>query len=404
MDILEILIIVSFFLMPVSEIFRIPLTSDLVVNPLDFVVGMLATVYFILLIVHKRRVPEKKIFISIFAFPLFGIASLLINSFWLNSSQFSVAFLYGLRLFSYTTLYFVALQLSNQAKRRVVISFFLVGFLILLFGYLQYFLYSNLLNLLYLGWDIHMYRMFSFFLDPNFAGAFFVVYVFFLSTCLVNALKQKKRNRIAFLTIILCFTLFAVFLTYSRSAILMFIVSSSVFLFFVKKKKFLFALFGLIGIVFIISSSKFSIENTNLLRTHSNEARLETTRNALAIFSDHPLLGIGFNSYRYAQVKYRFRHANTPLPSHADAGVDNSFLFVLATTGIIGFLFYLWQWKTLLIQKGKVGSIVALSISIGFFVDALFINSLFFAPFLLILFVGFGVLHFSKISLRNGID
>jgi O-antigen ligase len=217
-----------------------------------------------------------------------------------------------------------------------------------------------------LGWDEHMNRMFSVFFDPNFAGAFFVLFFLFL----MNMFLQKRSLTTGLLIIL---TLGAVFLTFSRSALLMLIVSSCILFTFLSRKKLIVWLLLLTIIVIGVSSSFFDIANINLFRVVSSEARLETARNAIKIIEDHPLFGIGFNSYRYAQFRYNFR-SQINLTSHADSSPDNSLLLVLATTGIVGFILYLYFWFRLF----KVVSILAIASVAGIFVDSMFINSLFY--------------------------
>jgi len=92
----------------------------------------------------------------------------------------------------------------------------------------------------------------------------------------------------------------------------------------------------------LISSS--NVENMNLFRRTSSLARLNNYSTAIKIITGHPLLGVGFNSYRYVKEMY-IKPGLGNIPSHADAGLDNSFLFILATTGIIGLLAYLFLWE-----------------------------------------------------------
>ncbi len=392
--ILEILVLIGLVALPLSEIFRIPLGHDIYGNPLDIVVGATAIVWVILMILGKTHKPPRRLFWVMFSFPLIGIVSLVINSFWLTSSQLETAFLYGVRVFAYTSIFFIVAGFGIQAKKRFFVGLFLMGLSVLLAGYVQYFLYSNLRNLYYLGWDEHMFRMFSIFLDPNFAGAFFVLFLFFLAGLY---LCQKDRKK-WFIGLVFVVTLIAIFLTYSRSALLMLVIGSTVLLFLIRQKKLLLFLFGIIVIALIILAPRFYIENTNLFRVNSSQARIGTTVNALKIIQDHPIFGVGFNAYRYAQIRYGFRQQDLPIPSHADAGVDNSWLFVLATTGIVGFFAYLLFWQSVLRlayheyvkRKNVFGAVIIASI-VSLFVDALFINSLFYTPIFLWIFVLLGV-------------
>ena len=103
---------------------------------------------------------------------------------------------------------------SLVKKLIIFIGIFIVGL-----GFIQFLFYQSLRNLFYLGWDEHLYRMFSIFLDPNFAGAFFVLYYFlFVLNILIDSLKI---NKIFFIFHWSYFTFYldCNFLTYSRSAL-----------------------------------------------------------------------------------------------------------------------------------------------------------------------------------------
>ena len=138
----------------------------------------------------------------------------------------------------------------------------------------------------------------------------------------------------------------------------------------------------------------------NLFRQTSSNARLANYDVALKVIQDHPVFGVGFNSYRYTKDLYGLDHDWVDSPSHADAGVDNSFLFILATTGILGFTCYSWFW--IRIWKGALYkfkkrknifcAVIIASIS-GLFINALFINSLFFAPLMFWMWIVIGLLE-----------
>jgi len=109
---------------------------------------------------------------------------------------------------------------------------------------------------------------------------------------------------------------------------------------------------------------------------------LENYQEAFSIFKKHPLLGVGFNTYRYTQRDYNILSEEEWQTSHSAAGVDSSFLFVLATTGILGFLSYLWLYFKVL--RGSKGILITASI-IAMVVHAFFLNSLFY-PWIMVWF------------------
>lgn len=96
-------------------------------------------------------------------------------------------------------------------------------------------------------------------------------------------------------------------------------------------------------------------------------------------------MGVGFDAYRYAQSKEGFLKENVGT-SHSGAGTDNSFLFVFATTGVVGLLIYLFATYKLLkasYKKSTLPSRVLFASYMALMVGSFFVNALFY-PFLLI--------------------
>lgn len=372
MDLLKKLFILILLPFPLGEIIRINLNNGLVIKPIDVGVGLILFLWIALKIIKKQKIKQVNIFFPVVFFASIGLFSLIINNLHLSLNEFIISLSYLIRWVIYAGIFFVMSDFDKDFKKKISKVLIIVGSLIVVFGYLQYFFYRSLKNLFYLGWDEHMHRMFSVFFDPNFAGAFFVLFFLFL----VSMLLKEKSFLIGILSVL---TLGAVFLTFSRSALIMLIVSSSLLFTLVNKKIWIAMLLGIIFLVIIVSSKYFYIENINLFRVFSSEARLETAKKAIEIVQSNPIFGVGFNAYRYAKFEYDLRSDNSRMLSHADAGVDNSFLFVLATTGIVGFISYLFLWFRIL----KIASILAIASITGILVDSMFINSLFY-PFIML--------------------
>lgn len=367
MDLLKKIFILILFLIPIGELIRINLNNGIIAKPIDIGVLLIVVLWLIFKFKKRERLKQKNILIPIFLFTASGLFSLLINYYSLSYNQFLTAFLYLFRWAAYACIFFVVNDFDAKFKKRIADLLIVIGALVVILGYIQYFLYPSLKSLMYLGWDEHMYRMFSVFLDPNFAGAFFVLFFLFAVD------RFLKKNNI-FIGLLCILTLGAVFLTFSRSAIIMLIASSSLLFILLNKKILIFLLLGIIVTVLLISSRYFNVENINLFRIVSTEARIETAGNAIRIIQNKPIFGVGFNSYRYAQLQYGLRNENDKTISHADAGADNSLLFVLATTGIIGFASFIFMWFRIF----KIAGIVASVSILGIFIDSLFINSLFY--------------------------
>lgn len=393
MGLLKFIFIVFLGSFSLGEVIRLDLGNNVSIKPVDIVAVILLLVW----IIGNFKSFTKSIKLNGLFTPIMWVIAIMVISLVVNFKNFSgneilVGLSYIARWVLYASLFFVVKSFPKKFKEKILYLLLLVGAIVTFFGFIQYFFYSSLRNLYYLDWDEHMYRMFSTFLDPNFAGAFFVLYLIFLLGVLFYLFKNNKIKQAWLIGLISFFTLIAVFVTFSRSALVMLFTSIIIFSILTKKIKWIFGLILISAIFIFLSSKSFYIENINLFRTVSTDARIYSAKTAMRIIKDNPFLGVGFNTYRYAQIKYGFTSAISH--SHADAGTDNSFLFVLATTGIIGLIFYLnlmwavlresyWNYKRHTdkdIQKYIAITIIA---SMGaVLINSFFINSLFY-PFIL---------------------
>jgi O-antigen ligase len=175
-----------------------------------------------------------------------------------------------------------------------------------------------------LGWDDHYFRITSFLLDPGFAGIVLVL-------GLVIAL-QKRR-----LPLILGFIM-TILLTYSRASYLAAMAGCGYLL--LRKIR----VQNTVKILAIILLSLFFLprpagEGVNLLRTRSISARALNYAQTFEIIETNPLFGIGFNNICFAKHKL-----DPGLKSvNSCSGADNSFLFVLATTGLVGGVIFIHE-------------------------------------------------------------
>ncbi len=390
-------------LFPLGELGRMQIGNGVALKINDFFVALTVAWWLIITFSQKRiNLQQSLSYKPFFVFLGICIFSLLINFSRFTPNEMLVSFSYFIRFVIYGLLLFVVADFDQKFKQKIITLLIGIGGFIVSIGFFQYAFYQDLHGLFYLGWDEHMYRMFSSFLDPNFAGAFFVLYLVFLFGILFDGVKKINKKTTIALEVISLLTFFSVLFTYSRSALIMFFVSVSIFLVLSQKKKWILGVVGVLLVFFVLASKNFNVENLNLLRIVSSEARVVSAQNALVIIQNNSLFGVGFNTYKYAQVEYGYRNEKGIKVSHADGSTDNSFLFVLATTGIIGFVAYLWLWitivKNLFVQyrsKNKqhnhyliIATIAAIG---GLFVDALFINSLFYPLLMEWIFIVIGL-------------
>lgn len=374
---LEILLILLLIVAPFGLILRFKILNNVYVLPQDIIVFLIFICIWSYYL-FKKETPRSSILLSIFAFLAFGLVSVLINSTRIPGYNFFVAFLYPVRYFMYLSLLFLPNLVRSSYKRWVYFS----GSVVVLFGFIQHIFYKDLGNLSYLGWDNHLYRLFSTFLDPNFAGAFFVIFLFYSLPFLFS--MSKYNVKLIYLVVVSLSAFISIFLTYSRTSLVMLVVAITFFLLSLKRVKLLLISFMAI-LVFVSMVSDVRIEGLNPFRTASTNERIKSATQALDIASKNPLFGIGFNGYRYAQVYYGYRTEEGATISNADAGTDNSYLFVFATTGVIGlglfigFLYFVLRE----IDTKKIEGKLAISLFISVLAGSLFLNLLFYTPLLM---------------------
>ncbi|HEV2339395.1 MAG TPA: O-antigen ligase family protein [Patescibacteria group bacterium] len=390
MDILTVLLWITFVLLyPLGQVFAIDFPSGIRVSPLDVGMTLLTVIGYGIFFTKRKPFPR-------YLFPMLGfyatcILSLLVNIFVLPVHDVLIASLYFLRFVDYTSIAVVISQLSEKKKQHVPFVFFMCGILLTICGYIQYFLYPSLRNLIYDGWDQHLYRMFGTFLDPNFFGSFLVLF-----TLLCLYLYLEKRAYSLFYLVVAGVGSSAVFLSFSRSAYIALGTGVVVLLFLKGYRKLIGASMVILlvtGIIIVFLFAKQS-EGTNLLRTASTAARFDNLFRAMAIIKDSPVFGVGFDAYRYAQLKKGFIATSGWESTHNGGGVNNSYFFVWATTGIIGLLAYLFFLRTIFVSSVKkkgIGVLVLASFA-AMSVNAIFENTLFYPSIMAWLWVLAGLI------------
>jgi O-antigen ligase len=337
------------------------------------------------------RIQTRRVFISpigkgFFFLSGFFILSLLLNAHTLSQQQLVTSFLYIVRWVVYGSLFFLIAASKDATKKRVTIFLLISGMMLLLTGYVQFFFYPALRNLLYAGWDEHFYRMFGTFLDPNFFGLFLVVFCLFVLSLF---LMKKKLSMKILLGVLGLLGLLGIILTYSRTAFIALAVGLLVlFWHTISFKKVVLV----VGVLILLGLGVMTFvgrraEGNDMFRLTSSRARVGDARNALIIFSKHPLFGVGFNAYRYAQYTEGFMKESPTQEDHGGSGADNSWLFVLATTGIIGFCMYVYFWKIHLDDLRRSKNSFGLATLTALWVGSLFTNGLFYPPLLVWLWI-----------------
>lgn len=364
---------------------RMPLAPSVTLLGMD-ALAIVTSVYWLYTALRREKFSTSRLIFPVFLFASACLVSLLANLYWVGFDKMLIGSLYLIRFLSYFGVYLFIRERSVKEKNQLKNTLFYLTALIVLIGFFQIVYYPNLANLIYLGWDDHLYRLFSVFLDPNFTGVIFVLFLIYLVYYFFNFKKKQTYFRLVTAAAAAA-TFLAVFLTYSRTALVTLIFGGVFYLGLLKKKGLILA-FALIVFLFFISTINPDIEGLNPFRTVSTNARINSYQIALNIISRHPVTGVGFNTYRYAQNMYGYRVGGAWETSHADAGTDNSFLLVLATTGIVGFSAFVYLCVRVLklvrdrIEKGSSLARYTLVSIIAIFISSFFVNALLY-PFVL---------------------
>jgi O-antigen ligase len=371
--IINVLIFVFLAIFPFGQLTRLPVFMNPSIHLyLTDIVVFLIIFLWLLTFLGKKKYKIPALGKNVFLFAGLTFLSLIINSKNFSLSENLVAFLYFLRWIFYAGLYFVVVDLKSKFKWLKWPEFkcylMIVGSAIAVFGLIQYFWLPDLKALEILQYDPHFYRVVGTFLDPGYTGLILVLTLFLI---IFACFEQKKK----FLIPLGLIVYLALALTYSRASWLVFLIGA--FLIFLRKKLWWF----LLATIFLSMFTFYLLprpagEGGRIERTYTIFSRLENYRQSLVIAKEHPFSGVGFNTYRYVQRDYGFLDQEEWQSSQSGGGADSSLLLVLATTGIFGFLSYLWLWGKALKQSKK--SLLILISSLAILIHSFFLNSLFY--------------------------
>lgn len=395
MNLVKFLLIGSLISVLSGELGKYPFGSPMAISILDILTTLTLVFFITWRVITKTKVllPENFKWMSLFW--LVGVISLVFSLRLFSPWNILLDSAYLLRLVTYSSISLVTYNLIEDKKITLEELYKLlriVGIFFIFLGFLQLVFFPNFEFLTIFGFDPHQERLTSTFLDPNFAGVFLV---FILSANLFHFFKF--RNLINLCLIIL--TLIALILTYSRTAYLMAAIfllglGSPIFIGINLKKKIVVTILActiLISSLFLFPRFLTRIEGGVLVDKSASE-RLISWQDSLKIIKNNPLIGIGFNNYRLALERYNLIRTFSSDGGHSGAGSDSSFLLILSTTGVVGFLIYLIFWiKLLKVLKKDILNLFFLFIS--FLISTQFINGLFFSSLMVwyFTFIGWGL-------------
>jgi len=323
------MVLLIFFLFSLGQLGRVSFFNQQVNFYLyEVLMGILLLFYFLKL----KFIPLKKLFDSqqwIFWGFIYLLISFFVKFFDYSFFENLVSFLYLLRLFFYflffTYLYF---YYQKKEKKDLVLGFLIFSFLTIIFSFVQFFLYPNLRNLAYLGWDVHQNRVFGVFFDTSVAAS---IYGFFFLFWL-----NYKNTRYFWLLPPLFLLLY---FTYSRFVIFSFFLT--LFLFFLKKSSLRYFFITLAFLIFLlIFFPQKSGVGVNLNRFFSIESRIKENILGIEMGLKNLLFGIGYNRIRFFRQKNNLLWQSDFNIYHGASSFQSTYVTLFVATGVVGLLFF----------------------------------------------------------------
>ena len=388
-----------------GELARLPFGpgNGLLAN--DLILSGLLSLWLFDKIFIKRTFPPNKLWAPTLTFLIIAGISLLHGSRFITLEETIKSSLYLFRFTTYLGVLFIAHDVARNPQHKKTLFHALIGggVFLAIAGFIQLKIMPDFHALaLSDGWDPHVGRLLSTWFDPNFVGGLFAFILTIIAAHLLSPEISKKQK--AWLTLSGIIILYALLLTYSRSAYLAFLGGIGT-LSLLKSRKLLISV-AILSILLISISPRAQERVTNLYYTGLSlvgigaelpdataRLRLDSWNGAITIINDQPFFGVGYNTYAYAQNRYGLLD---DLKKHSATGSDSTLLTIWATTGLFGLMAYLWLLSKLLAhiftKPEEPLTFGWLSGIIGLLVHSLFVNSLLFMPLLVFVYTSAGLM------------
>ena len=386
----------ALLLLVVANLGRIPVFSTgqrdapILANDL-FVLAALLTAF--LAMAHAREAKLDRVSLTGLLWASIGGLSLLVatSTFSLTVFEVSVSAAYLARWVFYFAIYIAAINVLTaddalpvwRALETAVVIF-------AAFGIVQAAFLPNFAQIVYpdsrryIDWDPQYHRLVSTLLDPNFAGALI------LSVLLVHLAQMTGGVKLAVWKPLLL--VIALVLTASRSSLLAFVCGGLVILLVrgVGKRVLQFGLGAAVLLGLLAPRLLEYAKQYNKLELDASAlSRLVMWARGLRVFADHPVLGVGMNTWGFVQERYGWVRFGP-----ASYGIEGGLLFVAVMTGVVGLVVFVSMFVFALARARATWRSVhvpaehrAIAVGAGAFTVALLVHSMFtnslFLPFIL---------------------
>ncbi len=378
-------------LLIVGNLARIPVFSaggdravPVLVN--DVIVGMLVAAGLIAAI-RNRGLRLDGVALAGLVFAAIGGASAIaaVPRFGLSGGEVAVAIAFLLRWLVYFAIYIVAINaIRGDDVSRLWRALETTALIFAAFGIIQAALLPDFALMVYPGsrptldWDAQKHRLVSTFLDPNYAGALIML------TLLGQLALISAGARVAgWKPLIL---LAALLLTLSRSSVLATVIGIGCILAARGlSKRLLWLLAGITTAIIAALPAilHFAAQYHKLTVDASALGRLVSWAHEWTVLTEHPIIGIGFNTWGAVQRRHGWEAV-----AAASFGIEGGLLFIAVLTGIVGLAVYLVMLGVVTLRSRAIwrdpsrspherGIAIAIpAVTLGMIVHSLFSNSL----------------------------
>jgi hypothetical protein len=337
-------------------------------------------------------------------------AVLAVPRFELTGFEFFFSIAYLLRWLVYFAVYVVIINCLRptdafpvwRTLQAMVLVFAVFGIFqsIFLPGFAQIVYPDSVVNV---DWDYQGHRLVSTFLDPNFAGMLILVPLLVLVATLAFGGRVPQWKLLVLLA--------ALAMTVSRSSILALVAGLAVILVVrgvTRRVLQLGAVVTLVALPFLPLLIDFAVGFNRFAIDYSAMTRVIAWLRAAEIFADNFVIGVGFNTYGFAQRAYGYE-----VGGKSSFALDGGLIFIAVLTGLVGLAIFcamlaaaLRRCRAVYLEKERTAeerglALGTAAVTVALVVHSLFLNSLLY-PFLTqVLWVLWGLVFLVQ---RRGVD
>lgn len=408
-------------------LFRIPFGGGGILLS-DLLLPLFAGLWILKKFFWDRTWPSSYLWFPGIAFTIWALFTWVIGAYNLDMTAKILSLAYLVRFFSILILaisvvdLFANKRFKNLDLGKQYSSFFNRLFMIIAaivaLGFLQFYIIPDISMFSTAGgFDPHMGRLLGTWMDPNFVAG---LLAFFIPLMIGYFYGMEQRRGKIYLGILILCCLYAGFLTFSRSGYLAMGLGLGIFFLFRDPK---IILLGVLVASLGVASNERAQQRVGALTgtlkavilSDTDEVdvtaklRVESWQNTMRLWEKYPVMGVGYNTYRYRGAE------EGVVDEHyfSAGGSDSTLLTVLVTTGVIGFVLFLgfyvriwwWNWRQYWLKKEaevkrRKTLLIAPEVYLGFvagwsgiFLHCVFVNSLLFPLIFMPMLVVAGVLE-----------